>query len=55
MSKEGIRLFYKKRLSQTKPPFEILRFDILLFFGSLFRPGEVSYKRLTLAASLQGY
>jgi hypothetical protein len=24
--------------------FEILRFDILLFCGSLFRAGEVSYK-----------
>jgi hypothetical protein len=36
--------FAKKRLSQTKRPFEILRFDILLFCGSLFRPGEVSYK-----------
>jgi hypothetical protein len=44
MSKEGICLFYKKRLSQTKRPFEILRFDILLFCGSLFRPGEISNK-----------
>jgi hypothetical protein len=25
--------------------FEILRFDILLFCGSLSRPGEVSHKR----------
>jgi hypothetical protein len=29
---------------RRKPPFEILRFDILLFCGSLSRPGEVSYK-----------
>jgi hypothetical protein len=30
-------------MSKEKP-FEILRFDILLFCGSLFRTGEVSYK-----------
>jgi hypothetical protein len=30
---------------RRKPPFEILRFDILLFCGSLSRPGEVSYKK----------
>jgi hypothetical protein len=29
---------------RRKEPFEILRFDILLFCGSLFRQGEVSYK-----------
>jgi hypothetical protein len=31
------------RMSKEKP-FGILRFDILLFCGSLFRTGEVSYK-----------
>jgi len=30
-------------MSKEKP-FEILRFDILLFCGSLFRLDEVSYK-----------
>jgi len=30
---------------RRKRPFEILRFDILLCCGSLFRPGEVSYKK----------
>jgi hypothetical protein len=29
---------------RRKEPFEILRFDILLFCGWLFRQGEVSYK-----------
>jgi len=38
-------LFYKKRLSAAKPPFEILRFFILLFCGSLFRLGEVPQTR----------
>jgi len=31
---------------RRKKPFEILRFDILLFFGSLFCPSEVSYNDL---------
>ena len=29
-------IYFIKRLSEAKPPFEILRFDILLFCGSLF-------------------
>jgi len=31
---------------RREKPFKILRFDILLFCGLLFRPGEVSYKRM---------
>jgi hypothetical protein len=38
------------RMSKEKP-FEILRFDILLFCGSLFRTGEVSYKNTELRAT----
>jgi hypothetical protein len=30
---------------RRKQPFEILRFDILLFCGSLFRPGEVPHRQ----------
>jgi hypothetical protein len=37
----------KKNIAyRRKEPFEILRFDILLFCGSLFRPGEASYKHI---------
>jgi hypothetical protein len=36
---EEIFPFYKNRLSAAKPSFDILRFVILRFFGSLF-PGS---------------
>jgi len=31
-------IYFIKRVSEAKPPFDILRLDILLFCGSLFRP-----------------
>ncbi|UCD82402.1 MAG: hypothetical protein JSW26_13540, partial [Desulfobacterales bacterium] len=41
--RETFCLFYKKRLSTAKPPFDILRFDIRYSVrrGGLFRLGEV--------------
>ena len=44
MSKEWI-LSVLERLSVAKPTFEILRFVILLFCGSLSQLGEVSHKK----------